>query len=339
MPDRPIDLRAMDLQWIGSRIPYEIRGTEPEALLSCPLRSPGHQYERYTLAIRGLSPPALFENRPSYRLLDLDWSANRLSFGLATYFDKLDLCEAVGHELAAAAMRKGAAARLDWADLPFRALIGDPFELRRRAVLPAITTLTLRRDPTRGTATFLLHWREPDKVATAGGLFDVIPAGEFQPSSLSPWDQTNDFDLWRNIVREFSEEFLGNPEHDGSSSEPIDYQGWQLFRALSKAAEDGKLRAYCFGVGLDALTLAATIMTAVVIDEDAFDDIFRGIVLRNAEGHLAAVGRLRARAAEGLPFIDSTVVDLLNTKPMASPGAACLDLAWQHRDLLLGGER
>jgi hypothetical protein len=149
-------------------------------------------------------------------------------------------------------MRRGAVGRTEWADLPFRALIGDPFDLRRRAIVPAITTLTLRRDPARGTANFLLHWREPDKVATAGGLFDAIPAGEFQPSSLSPWDQTNDFDLWRNIAREFSEELLGAAEHDGSSSEPIDYESWPLFRALTRARNERRLRAFCFGVGLDA---------------------------------------------------------------------------------------
>src|SRR5215472_1199948 len=178
LPAEPVDLHAVGLDWVGSRVGCDVRGTEPEALQTCPLRSPGHQFGRYTLAIRALSPPALFENRPSYRLLAIDWPAQRLTFGLATYFDKLDVSEAVGHELAAAAMRRGAVGRTEWADLPFRALIGDPFDLRRRAVVPAITTLTLRRDPDRATANFLLHWREPDKVATAGGLFDAIPAGE-----------------------------------------------------------------------------------------------------------------------------------------------------------------
>jgi hypothetical protein len=233
-------------------------------------------------------------------------------------------------------VRHGAAGRIDASELPFRSLVGDPFDLRRRAVVPAITTLTFRRDPKRGTANFLLHWREPDKVATAGGLFDAIPAGEFQPSSLSPWDQRNDFDLWRNIVREYSEEFLGAAEHDGSSSEPIDYESWPLYRALNMARSERRLRAFCFGVGLDALTLAATIMTAVVIDDEVFDDVFRGIVRRNAEGRLAVVGPNQARAAEGLPFLGSTVNELVSRKPMASPGAACLDLAWRHRELLLG---
>ncbi|MBO0707743.1 MAG: helix-turn-helix transcriptional regulator, partial [Candidatus Dormibacteraeota bacterium] len=241
LPQTPVNLDAIHLEWVGDRVPCSVRGIEPEALQTCPLRAPGRQYERYTHAVKALAPPTLFENRASYRLLGIDWPARRFTFGLATYFDKLDVAEAVGHEMAVVAMRKEGATEPRWADLPFRSLIGDPFELRRRAILPAITTLTLRRDPGERTATFLLHWREPDKVATAGGLFDAIPAGEFQPSSLSPWDQRNDFDLWRNIVRELSEEFLGNPEHDGTSSEPIDYEGWPLFRNLAGARADRRL--------------------------------------------------------------------------------------------------
>jgi len=135
-------------------------------------------------------------------------------------------------------------------------MIGDPFDLDRRAVIPAITTLTLRR--TGATASFLLHWRDPDRVATAGGTYDVIPAGEFQPSSMAPGDQRTDFDLWRNMAREFSEELLGEPEYDGSRGRPVDF-----------------------------------------------------------------------------PFTEENVTRLLGSEPMASPGAACLTLAWRHRAALL----
>jgi hypothetical protein len=31
----------------------------------------------------------------------------------------------------------------------------------------------------RSGESFLLHWRDPRKVATAAGIYDVIPAGEF----------------------------------------------------------------------------------------------------------------------------------------------------------------
>ena len=65
----------------------------------------------------------------------------------------------------------------------------------------------------------------------------------------------------------------------------------------------GRARAVCLGVGLDALTLAATILTVSVIDADVFAE-------RNATRPL-------------------------RREPMASPGAACLALAWQHKIALL----
>lgn len=256
-----------------------------------------------------------------------------MRFALATYFDKLDVAEALGHELALASL-SDSSRRVEIRDLPFRALVGDPFDATRRALLPAVTTLLLRRRRTHGTATFLLHWRDPSKVATAAGVYDVIPAGEFQPSSVAVWDQENDFDIWRSIVREFSEELLGEPEHDGSSGVPIDYDGWQLYRTLQSARREGRVAVYCLGAGVDALTLAPTILTVLVIDYDIFDVVLRDVVATNAEGVVVfdADGGV---GAEGLPFDANTVKRFLAREPMASPGAACLSLAWRHRVALL----
>jgi hypothetical protein len=337
---QPAKLSDIKLRWVDGPQPTAIDGTEPEARLTCPLRTAEYYYERYTSAIRYLDSPALLENRPSYRLLGVDWSGHTglMHFGLATYFDKLDISEAVGHEFAEVWLKLTEAdsqvSDVQWKRLPLRRLIGDPFDLKSRAVVPAISTLTLCRDRARGTATFLLHWRDPEKVATAGGLYDVIPAGEFQPSSVAPWDRENDFDLWRNIVREFSEELLGTPEHDGSRSKPINYDGWPFYRSLERARATGKLQAYCFGVGFDALTLAATIPTVVVIDIDSFQEIFGEAVQVNTEG--VTVRTLHGQgSASGIPFTEENVKRLLTSEPIASPGAACLALAWQHRELLL----
>jgi len=44
------------------------------------------------------------------------------------------------------------------------------------------------------------------------------------------WISVNDLGLWRNIVREYSEELLGTPEHDGTRSQPIDYANWPLYQ-------------------------------------------------------------------------------------------------------------
>ena len=232
--DEPIDMRAMRLtstrarSWRMSTAPSPRRACPPAADRRCPLRALhlGHQAPR---------PPALFESRPSYRLLGVSLGDRRLDFGLAAYFDKLDVSEALGHEMAGAAWptrRLSAIEQRPAGRLPFRDLIGDPFDPSRRAIIPAITTLTLRLRRYPAEPSFLLHWRDPAKVATAGGVYHVIPAGEFQPSSVALWDRTNDFDLWRNIVREYSEELLGEPEHDGTRTQPIDYEGWNHVHAF-----------------------------------------------------------------------------------------------------------
>ena len=52
----------------------------------------------------------------------------------------------------------------------------------------AISTLTLRLDRASGRASFLLHWRDPAKVGHAGGLYQVIPVGVFQPSGEAGWN-------------------------------------------------------------------------------------------------------------------------------------------------------
>jgi len=340
LPDEPVRLEDIHLEWAGAPVPVAVDGSEPESQQVRPLRVPGRQYDRYTSAVRYLEPPRLFENRPSYRLLNVGWSRARgsMRFGLANYFDKLDLSEAVGHELALARMKraggKSTVDAIDWAELPFRSLIGDAFNHQRRALIPAITTLTLRRRRTHGTASFLLHWRDPAKVATASGLYDVIPAGEFQPSSMAPWDRVNDFDLWRNIVRELSEELLGTPEHDGSRSTPIDYEGWDLYRALQSARTQGKVSVYCLGAALDALTLATTIMTVLVIDDDVFDDVFCDVVRVNAEGITVSAGGGQT-VGDGIAFTDANVQRLLGREPMAPPGAGCLARAWRYRVMLL----
>lgn len=170
LPSYPVPIDAVTLEWVPTPPRPTITSQEAELRPVLPLRAPGHAFRQYTSAIRYLRPPALFENRPSYRLLDVSWEPSgqgTLRFGLATFFDKL-------------------------------------------------ATLTLRRDTTDGSHTFFLLARDPAKVAVSGGQYGVIPAGEFQPSCIAPSCMQDDLDLWRNIVREYSEELLGEPEHDGS---------------------------------------------------------------------------------------------------------------------------
>lgn len=338
IPAEPVELRSLRLSLDERPHPAEVDGSEPEAEPTRPLRAPGQRFDCYTAAIKALDPPRLFESRPSYRLLDQQLATGGLHFGLAAYFDKLDVSETVGHEMAAACVRRGGTVPSSVDELrdgmPFRALVGDPFDFDRRAIIPAVTTLTIRLRRYPAEPTFLLHWRDPAKVATAAGVYDVIPAGEFQPASVAIWDRRNDFDLWRNMVREYSEELCGAAEHDGTRSKPIDYDSWPLYRDLEDAQQAGTLAPFFLGLGLDALTLAATILTVVVIDDDVFGRVFGSMVRYNDEGEIVALGD--GRAAEGIPFTAESVERLLRSEPIASPGAACLALAWRHRDRILG---
>jgi transcriptional regulator with XRE-family HTH domain len=296
IPDEPIELRSLQLTLDEQPHSVAVEGTEAETLPIRPLCAPGLWFDRYTSAIRHLDPPRLFESRSSYRLLGDQLGAGTLHFGLAAYFDKLDVSEALGHELAIACLcdRNGVPTSAEPLrdQLGFRTLIGNPFDPTRRAIIPAVTTLTIRLRRYPAEPSFLLHWRE------------------------------------------YSEELLGTPEHDGTRSKPIDYHGWPLYRDLEDAQKSGSLVPFALGLGLDALTLAATILTVVVIDDDVFTRAFGAATRYNEEGEIVAIGD--GRATEGIPFTQESVRRLLTSEPMASPGAACLALAWRHRDRVLG---
>src|SRR5262249_30562367 len=126
-------------------------------------------------------------------------------------------------------------------------------------------------------------------VAVAGGMLHVMPCGIFQPSSLHPAALEADFSLWRNMMREYSEEFLGNPEHGGGGN-PADYTAPPLV-AFDQVRDAGQVRVHCLGMGLDALTLFGEILTVAVFDADAYDHLFVNMVDANDEGIVVKNGR------------------------------------------------
>jgi len=191
--------------------------------------------------------------------------------------------------------------------------------------------LTLRRDATAGRASFPLHWRDPARVGHAGGLYQVVPVGVFQPSGDAADSAGPDFSLWRSMVREFAEELAGHPEDRG----PVDYDSWPFARQLTGALDRGQVRVWCLGLGTDPLTYATDLLTAAVFDAGVFDAQFGALFgggvsapgpRRNAEGEVLAAREFTA------DVIDRTVT----REPVQAAGAALLRLAWEHRDTLLG---
>ncbi|MEK6438615.1 helix-turn-helix domain-containing protein [Pseudonocardia sp. T1-2H] len=201
VPDQPVDLADVEMTWLTESPTPIITGKVDEAAAVRALRATGEPYDRYSRALRDLARPKLLDNRTSYRLLSADWSGGRGRFGFnyTSYFDVLDVCEAVGHEFADAWQQRGRK-RPSPASLPLRRLIEDPFDLVARPMLPSINTLTIRRDPIDGHRMYL-HRRNAGAVAAAGGMFHVVPAGAFQPAALAPAHQANDFSFWLTMAR------------------------------------------------------------------------------------------------------------------------------------------
>jgi hypothetical protein len=204
----------------------------------------------------------------------------------------------------------------------------DDYADPRLAVLSSRSgLLSNQRADLQTSAARPLHWRDPAQVGHAGGLYQVIPVGIFQAADDGPASQAQDFDLWRSMTREFAEELLGTSEDYGPAGTAIDYGARSFARQLAGARVRGSVRPWVLGLGVDPLTLATDLLTAVVIDAPVFDELFGAMVSSNAEG----------RVRPGLAFTAETVSRLTAREPMQAAGAALLRLAWRQRALLLPG--
>jgi hypothetical protein len=356
IPPAPLPLERVTLSWRPAAPAAPLLDGVPESAAVRPRRDDERRFGCYAEALGALSRPALFEDRACYRLLDVRAApgAVTLEFGQGHYFEMINTGEAVAHEYAAAALAEGgrpsSAAPADaspraapvadggraasTATLPLRSLIGDPTDLRRRPVMAAVATLVLRADRARGETQMILHWRDPARVATGGGLYQVAPVGMFQPSHDATWNRANDFSLWRSIVRELSEELLGSGEDYHSDAAPIDYERWPLYAALADARRAAALRVHWLGLGMDPLTQVVDMLTIAVFDPAVFDAVFAGLVPANAEGHLVTAEDATGTTL-GIPFTAATVERFTTAEPMQSAGSALLRLAWTHRATLL----
>ncbi len=354
LPADPVPLEAVTLSWHPGHPGAVIDPVQPPDSLGVrPLRDDGARFPSYADALASLDRPRLLENRTCYRLLGAvtpvppgePAAGAHLAFGLNRYFDLINVSEAVAHETAAEVLRRagaagtGAGPSLVMAGLPLRTAIGDPLDLGRRSVTTGICTLILRRDRAAGLAQMFLHWRDPASVAVNGGLYQVAPAGMFQPSGEARGNLANDLSLWRSIAREVSEELLGTSEDYGSDQAPIDYERWPFFTALSGARQAGTLQGYWLGAGADPLTLDLDLLTVLVFDAEFFDTEFGGLVSANEEGHILTrgAGAAGAPGEVGIEFSAANVDRFTSVEAMQPAGAAILRLAWRHRDVLLGG--
>lgn len=324
--DVPVKLTDIECRWDPDELGTD-QAIAESARRILPFRAPGRRFDSYSSAMAALCMPGIFRNQPSYRMTGIDLTADPpwASFGECRYFDMIDVSEALAHEMSVEIGRSDRNESRPHLRLR-NEFLQDALAMDRRVVLPSIGTLTIVRRST-GDPLIFLHERSRSALAIATDLYQVVPAGVFQPASRMPQGYLeDDLDLWRNVMREFAEELLGEDEHSGAMpGRPINYdQGF--FGRLEAGLQDGKLAVYCFGFGLDPLTLTADFLTAAVFNEELFATAFPDVVEANAEGGVI----------KNIPFNQSTVDRLGHT--LAPSGAACLALAWKNRELLLGSD-
>ena len=323
IPGSPLDIDSVSLSCVRSEIPSLDGWTRALGNVLPDCRN-GAVYRGYSDAMARLAAPRIFENRSTYRLIEADLLGPEIfmNFGRGTYFDSIDVGEACAHEYAAVALGITSNSAV-------RTLIGNPWDLGRRPVNVAISTLTLRVDDARGDVTFPLHWRDPSSVGHAGGLYQVLPVGIFQASNDEHQNQLNDFDFWRCMLREFAEELLGASEEYGPSGTSIDYQAWPFARQIADARANGSACAWILGMGVDPLTFATDLLTVVTFNAPVFDELFGSIVDKNVEG------KVLFGEDHALRFTGETIDRFTQREPMQAAGAALLRLAWRHRHLFL----
>lgn len=272
----------------------------------------------YSEAVRKLAGMGHFFNGEIYRPLDVNFSVNPkvMKFGKANYFDFLDTNEVLAFEEASRHV-SGARRR----HRSYRSRLANPFDFQNRVASLGILTLTARVS-TEGV-TFVMHRRDPTKVVVGSQLFHVAPAGEFTPSDISLEAVQNDLSIWKNIVREYAEEYLNIADAQGTGGRPIDYHTVEPYRKFEEAKSCGDLKVHVLGLGLDPLSWKPELLTVSVISAPTFDDLFPELI-SNDEGTLVP----------GRRFDDEVIQGYLSN-PQVRPGAkACLELSWRHRSAL-----
>ena len=267
----------------------------------------------YSEAIRDVNPNTQYFNGTIYRPVGLDTDGSAplsMTFGVARYFDYLDTSEVLAYE-----------ATLHPKNLGVRRRITDPFDLTNRVASLGILTLTIQRS--RSGATFIMHKRSGN-FAVGDALYHVVPAGEFTPADVGQAAIRADFELWRNIVREYAEELLNIPDAQGTGGRRLDYEHASPYQKMVQAIRDDRFRLYTFGLALDPLTFKPELLTVAVIDKTVFDKIFPSPLPETGEGVVV----------EDIPFTEENVRDYIDASTTRHGAKACLTLAWQYRDEL-----
>ena len=288
----------------------------------------------YSDAVTRYDKPNLWWDSAGYRMTNIKVGEQfELVFRIGRYFALFDTLEALAFESAKAdfsaqILRKN---QINFESLKGRRIAGDPINLDQRCSYLGVATITLfGRD---GDYRFVMHQRDMRKVAVAEGLVTVVPAGEFEPSADSDTMIDKDFDIWKNIMREFNEELINPTEGSEQIKYQIDWEKDSPFKELNQLRNEGNIQVFFLGFIISPLNLKPIMMTTIVFSSGTFDKIVPVRKEKNEEGNLLWI--VKQQGYEGHKFDENGVKFFLSNPNLAPDHRACLIAAWNNRDKII----
>ncbi|RNC85214.1 MAG: hypothetical protein ED557_00090 [Balneola sp.] len=338
IPEKPVPLESISCSLIDEKAP-ELNPVK----LSLPYTDEQNHFPLYTSAVKELLKPKIFEDNRQYRFLDLESDGSNFQFNISrkpySYFYKINYGKGVQHELISELLRIN---KIDLFDdvfsfdktpkiksLPFRRKVLEGLKntetFNHTVVLGGVSTLTLLYDG--NSFRFLLHERGSGQ-GYAANIRHVIPAGEYQP--LSKGDNfSKDLPLWNNTMREYAEELGNLEEFKGEEGKIFDYSKTSPFSDYLREVEQGNIKNFFLGFGLDPLSLQAEVVSVSIFKEDTFNELFGPTPFTNNDEGVIITEADRW----GIPFTKEEVDQRLEEGLLAA-GDSALRLAFKHLEFL-----
>ena len=207
------------------------------------------------------------------------------TFNRCEYKDYVNTCEYHAHSIVDnfVSISNWQSAKSVTSKYVTKGAISNPFAFDELNCAVGINTLLVLADPNEPL--FLMHNRRTTTVAEAKGLKHVVPAGTFQPIHRENSNHDLDFSLYANVLRELSEELLG----DSDLTHPVGYKE-NLYdrpsvRPIHHLLNIDRAAIYFAGFGIDALTAKPEFLTIMVLVRQDLENLFPEGFLRFAEAN------------------------------------------------------
>jgi hypothetical protein len=273
-------------------------------------------------------------NTDSYRVLDVQPRSGRLNvtFGTTQYYQMVNTCEAMGAELADFVRQNpGQVPTL----LKHRGAPASVFDFKRRSTYAVVACLLLIKNYSRNVFSalrfrnkFMLHERGDDTLESQNTVA-VVPAGGHEPTAANYGDDT-ELSIWHTVVREFCEELFNKEvaatvRRDGESF--LDLAEVKPY--VDAFFRSDVARVYLMGAGLDPVTTKCEFLITIVADWRRARTKMEFTIAPNWEGKVSPIDLSKANLLREANRVRQG-------KPLYPSSKACLLLAAQHYDLLMG---